>query len=62
MDAVQKLEAMKRGQTVVTCDSELDAMLRSGDAAAYEVRTIHNADRVGTKDMYLGWIGGPSPN
>ena len=57
----QKLNAMKKGKTVVTNEKELDEMLELGDDAIYHVRSVPNPKRVGTKDVYVAWIGEADP-
>lgn len=54
--ATGKLERMRSGLKVITNETELDAMLASGDPSAYAVRSIPNPDRVGLLDQYVAWI------
>ena len=56
-----KLEAMKRGEAVITNDEEMDQMLALGDDAIKKVRSLPNPQRVGLKDQYIAWIGGQKP-
>ena len=59
MTVKDKLKAMKKGESVVTNDRELDAMLALDDDAIYKVRSIPNPKRVGIRDQYIAWIGQP---
>ena len=60
MDRAKK-DKLLSGQEVVTNDEELNVMLDSGsdpDDIVYDIRTRPNPSRAGTKDQYIGWIGG----
>lgn len=59
--ALAKLEAMKRGETVVTNDQELDIIMTTGDDALLHMRSLPNPDRVGLLDQYVAWIGSERP-
>lgn len=54
--ALAKLDAMKRGERVITNDHQLDDMILLGDEAAYKVRSMRNSKQVGTLDQYVAWI------
>jgi hypothetical protein len=54
--ARDKLNALMSGETVITSDEELDAMLELGDDAIYAVRTLPNPARAGLLDQYRAWI------
>jgi len=56
-----KLEAMKKGEIVVTNDEEMDQMLALDDDEIVKVRSLPNPQRVGIKDRYIAWIGSPKP-
>ncbi len=55
--AMDKLERMKRGETVITNDAEMDEMSASGDEAAHTIRSLPNPNQIGTQDQYEAWIG-----
>ena len=57
MTPKQKLDSMKRGNMVITNDQEIDVMLKLGDEAVYEIRSLPNPKQTGTKDQYVAWIG-----
>lgn len=60
-EAVRKLDAMKRGEVVVTNDKEMDLMTALAGDVMSKVRSLPNPDRVGVKDQYIAWIGPKKP-
>lgn len=56
----EKIEKLKNGEEVVMDDAQLDEAEKSlPDEMLNHLRSIPNPDRVGTKDKYLVWVGGP---
>jgi hypothetical protein len=60
IEANLKIAAMKRGETVVTNDEELDMMGTLDELRG--MRSLPNPDRVGIKDQYIAWIGPKKPS
>lgn len=48
----EKLKEMLNGKAAILTDEDVDAIEKAG----YEVRTAFNANRIGTLDMYVGWM------
>lgn len=56
MTSQAKLDAMKRGERVITNEEQMEEMMRLESETMDDVRSIPNPNRVGVKDQYVAWI------